>query len=40
MHTKRTTNTENQLNITIDDLQLGVDNDTSTLATQETLLKN
>ena len=39
-HTKRTTNTGNQLNITTDDLQLGVDSDTSTLATQETSVKN
>ena len=31
MHTKRTTNTGTQLNIPVDDLQLGADGDTSTL---------
>ena len=40
MHTKHTTNTETQLNIPVDDLQLGADDDMSTLATQETLAKN
>ena len=39
-HTKRTTNMGTQLNIPVDDLQLGADNDASTLATQETLAKN
>ena len=40
MHTKRTTNTGTQLKIPVDDLQLGADDDVSTLATQETLAKN
>ena len=40
MHTKRTTNTGIQLNIPVDDLQLGADNDALTLATQETSAKN
>ena len=40
MHTKRTANTGNQLNITVDELKLGADDDASTLATQETLAKN
>ena len=39
-HTKHTTNTGTQLNIPVDDLQLGADNDVSTLATQETSVKN
>ena len=39
-HTKRTTNMGNQLNIPVDDLQLGADDDVSTLATQETSAKN
>ena len=39
-HTKRTTNTETYLNIPVDDLQFGADNDTSMLTTQETLAKN
>ena len=39
MHTKHTANTGNQLNIPVDELKLGAD-DTSTLATQETLAKN
>ena len=39
-HTKRTTNTGTQLNIPVDDLQLGADDDASMLATQETLAKN
>ena len=40
MHTKHTTNTGTQLNIPVDDLQLGADDDASTLATQETSAKN
>ena len=40
MHTKHTTNTGTQLNIPVNDLQLEADDDTSTLATQETLAKN
>ena len=40
MHTKHTTNTGTHLNIPVNDLQLGADNDTSTLATQETSTKN
>ena len=40
MHTKCTANTGIQLNIPVDDLKLGADNDTSTLATQETSAKN
>ena len=40
MHTKHTTNMGTQLKIPVDDLQLGADNNTSTLATQETLAKN
>ena len=40
MHTKRTANMGNQLNIPVDDLKLGADDDTLTLATQETLAKN
>ena len=40
MHTKHTTNMGTHLNIPVDDLQLGVDDDASTLATQETLVKN
>ena len=39
-HTKHTTNTGTQLNIPVDDLQLGADDDASTLATQETSAKN
>ena len=39
-HTKHTTNTGIQLNIPVDDLQLGADDDTLTLATQETLVTN
>ena len=38
-HTKHTANTGNQLNIPVDELKLGADN-VSTLATQETLVKN
>ena len=40
MHTKCTANTGNQLNIPVDELKLGADNDVSTLTTQETLAKN
>ena len=40
MHNKRTVNTGNQLNIPVDDLKLGADDDVSTLATQETSAKN
>ena len=40
MHTKCTTNTGTHLNIPVNDLQLGADNDASTLTTQETLAKN
>ena len=39
-HTKRRRNTGSQLNIPVNDLQLGADNDTSTPATKETLAKN
>ena len=39
-HTKRTANMGNQLNIPVDELKLGADNDASMLATQETLAKN
>ena len=39
-HTKHTTNMGKHLNIPVDDLQLGADDDASTLATQETLAKN
>ena len=39
-HTKCTANTGNQLNITVDDLKLGADDDSSMLTTQETLAKN
>ena len=40
MHTKHTANTGNQLNIPVDELKLGADDDVSTLTTQETLVKN
>ena len=40
MHSKHTTNMGTQLNIPVDDLQLGADDDASTLATQETSEKN
>ena len=40
MHSKCTTNTWIQLNIPVENLQLGADDDTSTLATQETSVKN
>ena len=36
MHTKRTANMGNQLNIPVDELKLGADDDASTLTTQET----
>ena len=39
-HTKHTTNMGTQLNIPVDDLQLGADDDVLTLATQETSAKN
>ena len=39
-HTKCTANMGNQLNIPVDDLKLGADNDALTLATQETSAKN
>ena len=39
-HTKRTANMGIQLNIPVDDLKLGADDDASMLATQETLAKN
>ena len=39
-HTKRTTNMGTQLNIPVNNLQLGADDDASTLATQETSAKN
>ena len=40
MHTKCTANTGIQLNIPVDNLKLGADDDTLMLATQETLAKN
>ena len=39
-HTKHTASTENQLNIPVDELKLGADDDVSMLTTQETLAKN
>ena len=39
MHTKRTTNTGTQLNIPVNDLKLGADDNASTLTTQETSVK-
>ena len=36
-HIKHTPNMGNQLNIPVDELKLGADDDASTLATQETL---
>ena len=39
-HTKRTTNMGTQLNIPVDNLQLGPDDNASTLATQATSVKN
>ena len=40
MHTKHTANTGIQLNIPVDDLKLGADDDASMLATQETSVEN
>ena len=40
MHTKCTTNTGIHSNIPVNDLHLGADDEASTLATQETLVKN
>ena len=40
MHTKHTTNIGKHLNIPVGELRLGADDDTSTLATQETSAKN
>ena len=40
MHNKCTTNTGTQLDIPVNDLQLGADDNVSTLTTQETLAKN
>ena len=40
MHIKCTTNTGTHLNIPVNDLQVGADDDASTLATKETLVKN
>ena len=40
MHTKHTTNTGTHLNIPVDDIQLGADDDALMLATQETSAKN
>ena len=40
MHTKHTANMGNQLNIPVDELKLGADDDVLMLATQETLAKN
>ena len=40
MHTKCRANTGNQLNIPVDKLKLGADDDASMLATQETSAKN
>ena len=40
MHTRRTANMGNQLNIPVDELKLGADNDASMLTTQETSAKN
>ena len=39
-HTKRTANSGNQLNIPVDELKLGADDNVSMLATQETFAKN
>ena len=39
-HTKRTANMGNQLDIPVDNLKLGADDDVSTLTTQETSAKN
>ena len=40
MHIKYTVDTGNQLNIHVDELKLGADDDASTLTTQETSVKN
>ena len=40
MHIKQTVDMGNQLNIPVDELKLGADNDMSMLTTQETLVKN
>ena len=40
MHTKRTATMGNQLDIPVDNLKLGADDDALTLATQETSAKN
>ena len=40
MHTKHTANMGNQLNIPVNELKLGADDNASTLATQETSVKN
>ena len=39
-NTKCTANMGNQLNISVDELKLGADDNASMLATQETLVKN
>ena len=39
-HIKHTLDTGNQLNIPVDELKLGADDDASTLTTQETSAKN
>ena len=39
-HIKHTVDTRNRLNIPVEELKLGTDDDTSTLATQETSVKN
>ena len=39
-HIKHTVYMENRLNIPVEELKLGGDDDTSTLATQDTLVKN
>ena len=39
-HIKRTPNTGNRLNIPVDELKLGADDDALTLTTQETLAKS
>ena len=39
-HTKHTANTGNQLNIPVDELKLGADDNALMLTTQETLAKN
>ena len=39
-HIKRTVDTGNRLNIPVEELKLGADDDASTLATQETSVKS